>query len=253
VAPVAEEQADLFVNLDTTFAALSDVARPYIQDSITGGPPSLDAATKNFPLQRPFLANSAALFHELRPGAKALGAAAPDLADAFEVGTKTLKASVPFNQELKPTFEALQRFAADPLVKLGFDDLTQTAKLANPTIAQLAPAQTVCNYVSLWFRNVASLLSEGDTNGTSQRFIIIVPPSGPNNEGGPASAPANGGVPGAKDNYLHSNPYPNTAGPGQDKECEAANESYAAGKQVIGNVPGNQTTRHDVTTRDINK
>ncbi len=43
VAPVAETQAQLFVNLDRTFAALREVARPYIQDSISGGPPALDA------------------------------------------------------------------------------------------------------------------------------------------------------------------------------------------------------------------
>ena len=65
--------------------------------------------------------------------------------------------------------------------------------------------------MTLWFRNVSSLLSEGDTNGTWQRFIIIATPQGPNNEGGPSSAPANGPT---VENYLHSNPYPNTAAPG---------------------------------------
>src|SRR5262245_26497551 len=54
VAPAAEQQAELFVNLDTTFAALREVARPFIQDSITGGPPALDAAIRSFPIQRPF-------------------------------------------------------------------------------------------------------------------------------------------------------------------------------------------------------
>jgi hypothetical protein len=51
-----------------------------------------------------------------------------------------------------------------------------------------------------------------------------------------------------RDNFLHSNPYPNTASPGQTAECEAANETFPAGRQVIGNVPGNQGTRHDRTT-----
>jgi hypothetical protein len=81
------------------------------------------------------------------------------------------------------------------------------------------------------------VLSEGDTNGTGQRFMIVATPQGPNNEGGPSSAPANGP---SKDNFLHANPYPNTAAPGQTQECEAGNEPYAAGRQVIGNVPGNQ-------------
>ena len=35
----------------------------------------------------------------------------------------------------------------------------------------------------------------------------------------------------------------NTASPGQPKECEAANETYAAGQTVIGNAPGNSGTQ----------
>jgi hypothetical protein len=135
------------------------------------------------------------------------------------------------------------------LVALGVQDLGSTAQIANPLLATLAPTQTVCNYWTLLFRNAASLLSEGDTNGTGQRFMIVAAPAGPNNEGSPSSAPANGPT---TDNFLHSNPYPNTAAPGQTQECEAGNEVYAAGKQVIGNVPGNQgeTTQKTVTSSD---
>ena len=99
--------------------------------------------------------------------------------------------------------------------------------------------------MTLWFRNISSLLSVGDQNGTWQRFIIIATPQGPNNEGGPSSAPANGGGPVANANYLHANPYPNTAAPGQTRECEAGNEVFKVGQQVIGNVPGNQGTETD--------
>jgi ABC-type transporter Mla subunit MlaD len=247
VAPSAVTQAELFGNLDVTFRALANVARPFLQDSITGGPPALDQAIKDFPQQRPFLANTEALFRELRPGVRALSTSAPVLADALEIGTPTLRRSVAFNNRLKPTFEALQRFAEDPLVSLGVSDLKSTATILAPTVAHLTPVQTVCNYATLWFRNVSSLLSVGDVNGTTQRFIIIATPQGPNNEGGPSSAPANGGVPGKQDNYLHTNPYPNTASPGQPKECEAGNEPFAVGKQVIGNTPGTQPAKTETT------
>jgi virulence factor Mce-like protein len=253
VAPVAEQQGSLFVNLDTTFTAFSNVARPYIQQAIVNGPAALDEATRAFPQQRPFLVNSTGFFHDLRPGVRALRTAAPDLADAFEIGTRTLRRTPAMNRELKPTFAALQRFAEDPLVRLGVNDLTNTARLLNPTVAYVTPAQTICNYASIWFRNVASLLSEGDKNGTGQRFIVVAAPQGPNNEGGPSSAPASGGVPGAQDNYLHTNPYPNTASPGQPRECEAGNESYDIGKTTVGNDPGNNGTQHDVTKRNINE
>jgi phospholipid/cholesterol/gamma-HCH transport system substrate-binding protein len=247
IAPAAETQAALFGNLDTTFRAFANVARPFLQDSISGGPPALDEAIKDFPQQRPFLANSEALFRELRPGVRALSSSAPVLADALEIGTPTLRRSVAFNNRLKPTFEALQRFAEDPLVSLGVRDLKSTATILSPTIAHLTPVQTVCNYATLWFRNVSSLLSVGDANGTSQRFIIIATPQGPNNEGGPSAAPANGGVPGKQDNYLHTNPYPNTASPGQPKECEAGNEPFVVGKQVIGNSSGTQPAKTEQT------
>ena len=196
------------------------------------GPPALDQAIKDFPQQRPFLANTEALFRELRPGVHAFATAAPSLADALTIGTPTLKRSVAFNDRLKPTFAALQRFAEDPLVTLGIQDLLSTTTILAPTLAHLTPVQTVCNYITLFFRNTASLLSVGDANGTNQRFMIIATPQGPNNEGGPASAPANGGVPGKQDNYLHTNPYPNTASPGQTHECEAGNEKFIVGKQV---------------------
>jgi len=236
-APVASEQAELFVNLDRTMAALREVARPYIQDSITRGRPALDESIRSFPIQRPFLRNSEGLFRELRPGVRALRTSAPILADALEVGTPTLRRSVALNRRLEPLLRELQVFAEDPLVPRGLDGLTDVVRTLKPTLQHLAPAQTECNYMTLWFRNVASLLSEGDRNGTWQRFIIIATPQGPNNEGGPASAPANGP---SVENHLHTNPYPNTASPGQPRECEAANEPYAPGRTVIGNVPGTQ-------------
>ena len=149
-----------------------------------------------------------------------------------------------------PTFQSIERLADDPLVALGVRDLTNTARILNPTLATLTPVQTVCNYITLWFRNVGSLLSEGGSNGTTQRFIILASPQGPNNEGSPSSAPANGPN---RDNFLHTNPYPNTASPGQPKECEAGNETFAVGRQSLGNVPGNQGTLHDSTTRSTTK
>jgi hypothetical protein len=239
VAPAAEAQAELFVNLDTTFRALREVT-PEIQQSITGGVPALDTAIRTLPVQRPFLRNSEGLFRELQPGASALRRYAPTIADALEEGTRTLPRTPPFNRRLESLLDELQTFAEDPQVRPGLQQTTQTLRSLDPTLAFITPAQTRCNYLSLWFRNVASLLSEGDRNGTWQRFIIIATPQGPNNEGGPSSAPANGPT---EDNHLHTNPYPNTAAPGQPKECEAANEPYARGRTVLSNPPGTQSGR----------
>jgi phospholipid/cholesterol/gamma-HCH transport system substrate-binding protein len=246
VAPAAETQAELFINLDTTFRALRDVARPFIQDSISGGPPALDAGIRDFPIQRPFLRNTELLFHDLRPGAAALRTSAPDIADALEAGAKVLPQTPPLNRRLASLLEELQRFAEDPMVPRGLRATTAALNELQPKLAFLTPAQTQCNYVTLFFRNVASHLSEGDRNGTWQRFIIVPTPQGPNNEGGPSSGPADGPT---EANHLHANPYPNTASPGQPKECEAGNEKYLRGQTVIGNVPGTQSATTERTTR----
>ena len=238
-APVAEQQAELFVNLDVTFTALAQIARPYLQETISEGPPTEEVAIREFPLQRPFLRNNAAFFRELRPGIATLPASAPVLADAFEAGTEVLPKTPPMNRDLANVFDALAEFSADRQARLGIDQLTRLSSSLRPTLRFLAPVQTTCNYVTLFFRNAASVLSDGDANGTWQRFVIIPTPEGRNNEGGPSSAPANGP---SAENHLHTNPYPNTAAPGQTQECEAGNERYLTGQTVVGNQPGNQGT-----------
>ena len=248
-APVAEEQASLFANLDTTFTALAQIARPYLQETITESPLTEQVAIRDFPRQRPFIRAGTAFVRELRPGIAVLPRAAPILADAFEAGSEVLPRTQRLNGDLADVFEALEELSDDPVVRQGIRQLTRLGSSLRPTLRFLTPTQTVCNYASLFLRNVASLLSEGDPNGNYQRFLVVSAPTdpltfalGPNNEGGPSEAPANG--PG-RHNYLHTNPYPNTAAPGQERECEAGNERYAVGQQALRGPAGNQGTTTD--------
>jgi phospholipid/cholesterol/gamma-HCH transport system substrate-binding protein len=158
------------------------------------------------------------------------------------VGARVLPKTPPLNKRLESLLQELETFSNDPLVPQGLQATTKAVKELQPTLDYLAPAQIQCNYVTLFFRNISSLLSEGDRNGTWQRFIIVTTPQGPNAEGLPASGPANGP---SDDNHLHTNPYPNTASPGQPKECEAGNEPYAIGKTVLGNPAGTQQAKTD--------
>jgi virulence factor Mce-like protein len=240
VAPVAETQARLFVSLDTTFSALARVARPFIQETISESPPTLDTADRALPVIRPFLARSATLFTELQPGVKTLARTAPVLTTALQNGTPVLRDSPQLNRELAPTAESLKGFNDDAAARAGLSRLQQTVSIFGPTIRFITPAQTVCNYGGLLFGNLASLVAQGANGGRWQRISVFEPPEGPNSEGTFASAPADGG--GDTENFLHYNPYPNTAAPGQTHECEAGNEPYKVGQQVIGNVPGNQGT-----------
>jgi virulence factor Mce-like protein len=240
VAPAAQTQGQLFQNLDVTFTALASVARPFIQETISKSPPTLDTLTAQLPEQRAFLRNATAFAADLRPGVHVLPSTLPDLADALAFGRVTLARSPALNRRLAAVFDALQRFSTDPLVPRGIGRLNDTVTSLDPTLKFLTPAQTTCNYATLWFRNVSSVLSEGDSHGTWQRFIIVPTPQGPNSESGPSSAPANGPT---EANHLHANPYPNTAAPGQTKECEAGNEPYLRNQTIVGNVPGNQGTQ----------
>jgi virulence factor Mce-like protein len=247
VAPVAETQAHMFVSLDTTFGALASVARPFIQDTISQTPPTFDTLIRTSPRISTFLRHNAALFADLRPGVHALNRTSPEIASALETGARVLPGAPSLNAQLAPTAKSLERFATSPDVQGGISRTSQTLRFLTPTLRFIGPAQSVCNYATLLARNAASLFSIGDGIGTGQRFLVMSSPGGPNNEASPASGPADksgnetnpAGV--ADANFLHSNPYPNTASPGQHpRECEAGNEQYLNKQVVIGNVPGNQ-------------
>ncbi len=238
VAPVAETQASLFVALDRTFAAFARVSRPYIQETIEKGPRTLDAVNADLPAIRPFFRSSERFFTALKPGARALAETSPTIAAALRAGVPALNASPVLNNQLQPTAEALVDFQSSPGVFNGLDLLIDLNRTLNPALRFIAPAQTTCNYITLAFKNLANSNSEGNGQGNWLNIISFEPPEGPNSEGSPASAPANGGpLPANSANHLHFNPYPNTAAPGQGDVCEAGNEKYVRGRTVIGPAP----------------
>jgi ABC-type transporter Mla subunit MlaD len=263
VAPVAEEQAAFYVDLDTFFTAWAG-AGSSLERTIEGGPAALRQAIYSFPHEAPFIEKSTEFMRLLRPSASILRTVAAPLGHAFTVGAVNLRAATEFNSQLASALQALELFAQNPVVTTGLEELTRTTQLGTPLFAGLAPAQTTCNYVTLAFRNLANLLSENVGVGTLARVVPILSPTGPNAEGLPASAPASG--PSVEressstttlgkiieDNYLHYNPYPNVAGPGQPKECEAGNEVYAVGRTTIGNTSTTLGTLHEATKRSEN-
>ena len=242
VAPVAETNAVLFVALDRTFAAFARVSRPYIQETISKGPETLDTAIEDLPAINPFLESSERFFTAFQPGAKALAKSSPVFDAALRAGIPVLNASPVFNAQLEPTADALLAFQRAPGVFNGLDLLIDTNNVLNPAIRFIEPAQVTCNYLTIAFKNLASTFSESNGKTNWAGAISFEAPEGANSEAGPASAPANGPE---RLNHLHYNPYPNTASPGQTRECEAGNERYLPGRTVIGNVPGNQGTGTD--------
>ena len=248
VVGVADQQAQLFTGIDETFTPLSR-ATPALQAAITGGPPSLKTATAQLPAQARFTDDSAQLFRRFRPAFVSLGQASVQLAPAEAAGIPALRRAPQLNGRFVTTLQTIQRFADDARTLPGLVLLTETAQLIEPTVAYIEPEQTGCNYLALFFRNLASALSESDSVGTMLNVEPLSLPQLPNSEAGPASAPADGPpasqIPGLSqsgktlvdDSFLHSDPYPATRAPGQPAECEAGNERYIPGRVVVGSAP----------------
>jgi virulence factor Mce-like protein len=248
VAPVAEVQAQMFGSLDTTFTALAEVARPFIQESISEGPPTEETAIRTLPQIDELLVNSTGLLRDLEPAAVALRQTSPTITASFTEGTPILARSDQLNKQLPPTFESLLRLTNNKGARSGLSAARTATEALAPAIRFIMPSQTVCNYAGIIAGNLNGVFTGGNEFGSWQRFIVFDVPKGPNSEGSPSAGIANGGGPDQK-NFLHSNPYPNTAAPGQTFECEAGNEPYKVGKAVVGNVPGNQGT--DTKNQDL--
>jgi ABC-type transporter Mla subunit MlaD len=245
---VARQQADLFTRIGQTFTPLSEHTAA-LQAAITGGPPALRTAAQQLPQQSRFISDTASLFHRFRPAFRSLGAASAQLAPAEAAGIQVLPRTPALNRRLTQTLEALQGFAFDQRTLPGLGLLTETARLIEPTVAFIEPAQTRCNYLALFFRNLENALSESDQVGTMLGVTALALPQLPNSEAGPSSAPADGPPASGNliqqnneiDSYLHSDPYPYTASSGQPAECEAGNERYVSGRQMIGTAPVSAT------------
>jgi virulence factor Mce-like protein len=254
LAPVAQQQADLYVNLDTTFRALAPVAVPFLQDWISQTPPTFNAVINDSPRIQPFLLDTADLFAKLRPGFATLNQSAPVLADAFAIGTKNLPGTKELDAQLLSLALRLQSYSQTAAVNAGLDRFTQTLQSLRSPLAFLTPMQSTCNYVSLFLRNIGSTVSEPFGNGTALRFDVVTIDDVQGGEAVPSSVPNLHPVPGrpfdnGKNGPLHVNPYPYTASPGQPHECAAGNEPYSATAGLIGNPPGKLSAKTEKTTR----
>ena len=261
-APVAQQQAEYFSDLDTFFTSFASVA-PSLEAATRGGPASLQQATYSFPHEAPFYEDATEFMHLLRPSASSLRTVAPQLGHAFSVGAVNLAAATALNSRLAESSRALEEFGQNPVVTLALEDFQQTLEIGNPLLAGITPAQTNCNYLTLAFRNIANLESESIGVGTVARASVVLSPTGVNNAGYPSSAPANGpseeAIAGTKplqhtdahNNHLHVNQYPNVTGPGQADVCEAGNEPYAEASE-IGNLPASAVTtdNREITRRE---
>ena len=150
VAPVAETQAQMFVDLDTTFGAFAAVARPFIQETISETPPTLDTLTRTAPRIRRFLGHSATLFADLRPGRQVARARTrPRSHPRSRPAPTSCRARRAATTSSRRPRRRWRRSPTDPGVKGGRHALDPVSNFLTPTLRFIAPAQSVCNYATL--------------------------------------------------------------------------------------------------------
>ena len=168
LAPVAQTQADLFVNLDTTFRALASVVGPVAAEhDQPDTPPAFSAVIADSP-------DDPAVPDRQRGAVRRAPSRHRDAAaerarrspTAFAAGIRNLPGTAgarrPARRACRSTLES---YGQTPAVQQGLDRLTLTASSLRSPLAFLTPVQSSCNYVTLFLRNIASVLSESTTSG----------------------------------------------------------------------------------------
>jgi len=176
VAPVSEQQAQLFTNAATAFAAISSDPEA-LKETISEGPETFRTLIDTLPRQRPFLAELAELSRRLRPGVQQLRLALPSLNSAVQIGTPVLARTPQLNRELGRALVELRRLVDQPQTKLAFQRLELTFDEALPLLRWVVPAQTACNYFNYWFTNFPAAFDR-DGVGYNLRQIVSFAPLG---------------------------------------------------------------------------
>jgi ABC-type transporter Mla subunit MlaD len=276
VAPVAVDNAQQFTNGAIAFGAIS--ADPEaLRDTISGGPPALEAGIRSLPVQRPFLADFAEVSRLLRPGVRDLRITLPVLNQAVSLGKKVLPRTVPMNRDLQGVMEELNDLVADPSTLTSFNRLGDTFNLAQDAGAKIGPYQEVCNYWNYWMAYLTGHFELPTPFGYAERVIPpgIVgsttapegePPRNPmdNYSGGqgdgrysdnftagsnagvfhPLNSPVGGSPPSYKHDavpILHGNPYGPAVSDGQ-ANCQAGQTGYVLGEALIPGQERNNPT-----------
>jgi phospholipid/cholesterol/gamma-HCH transport system substrate-binding protein len=260
VAPVAVDNAQQFTNGAIAFGAISSDPQS-LRDTISNGPPALEAGLRSLPVQRPFLADFAEFSRLLRPGVRDLRASLPVLNQAVSLGSKVLPRTVQTDNDLKDVMDKLNDLVADPSTLTSLTRLGDTFDLVSDAGQKIVPAQTTCNYWNYWMTYLTSHFELPTPYGYAER---VIPPSiagttspnflprdpmdnysGGQGDGRFSSSPA---VPAAQqgvfsplnsDPYahdgipiLHGNPYGPTVTAGQPN-CQAGQTGYVLGQDPV--------------------
>ena len=233
VAPLADTQSDLFTRAALTFEAISSDTEA-LKATIERSHPAFQAGIESFPVQRPFLTDSAALAREMQPVASRLGPTLPLINDALETGTPVTRRSVRFYDDLRPALVSLRDLMEDPATGVALRALTATVTSLKPQLRFLGPYQTVCNYWTYYLTYLGEHVSQNvGPFGYSQRNELKstgVQSNNPSSIG--AAEPANGegyqesSRPRGSPVHFHGQAYQKAIGPDGQADCENGQRGY---------------------------
>jgi virulence factor Mce-like protein len=240
LAPVAPTISSLLSDAATTFQAVDNSA---LGQSIDQLPPTESVGTTVLTQAQPVLTDAASIVQALKPGASLLPTAARRLDALVRGATPVFKLAPELAGKLQTALAAVDALSRDPATiqtfkVLGSTDLASLGASAfvglGAILRSVASQQFACNTTSLWVRNFASALTEGDSTGGWLRFAPLFDLNGGKN--GQLSQQK------TPSPDLHLNPYPSETTSG----CQGANDVYR-GNQLIGN-PGATSNVVDNTT-----
>jgi ABC-type transporter Mla subunit MlaD len=169
VAPVAQDQADLFTNAGIAFGAISS-DEDSLRDTISEGPPTLETGIESLPVQQPFLRDFAEFSRLLRPGVRDLRISLPVLNDAIAEGANSLPKTVRMNEDLEDVMVKLEELVDEPSTKVSLVRLGDFFDEINSAAQYIAPYQTVCNYWNYWFQYLTDHFASHDAFGSAERL-----------------------------------------------------------------------------------
>jgi ABC-type transporter Mla subunit MlaD len=232
VEPLSDKQADLFTRSANTFEAISRDTEA-LKETISRSHPLFSTGQRSFPVQRPFLTESARLARAMRPVAAELRPTLPLINPALARGIPVTRKSVEFYEDLKPTLTSLRDLSSHPASGIALRALGGLTKTLQPQLKFLGPFQTVCNYWNYWWTFLGEHLSAESGQGFSQRSESKSAAPQTNNTGSMgAYEPANGqgyneGMARRGSNYhLHSTPYNHAITDDGRADCENGQRGY---------------------------
>jgi len=254
VAPLSDTQADLFTRSALTFEAISSDPEA-LKETISRSHPTFQAGIESFPVQRPFLTDSARLARAMQPVARQLRPTLPRINDALETGTPVTRRSVRMYRDLKPALVSLRELMRDPGTGRALRGLSATAKTLQPQIRYLGPFQTVCNFWTYFFTYLGEHFTSEAPFGLAQRnnskslgqqsdSLASIGSAQPANGQGYVGPSSRGDVA-----HLHGNAYAAAIDENGNADCESGQRGYARHLsrfrpdieiQTDPHIPGNQ-------------